>query len=78
MMQFPLVTDRPPRRGEGRGSPTNLVVDDEPDVRDVVVEVLRAAQYDVDEPTESAEPLDCLGRQPYDLVVSDLSMPRQR
>jgi len=49
-------------------------VDDEPDVRDVVVEVLRAAQYDVDEATDGAEALDFLDRHPYALVVSDVSM----
>ena len=42
----------------------------------MVVEVLRAAQYHVDEATDGAEALDFLGRRPYDLVVTDLSMPR--
>jgi len=51
------------------------VVDDEPDIRDVVVSVLRAALYDVDEATDGVEALDLLGRRPYALVVSDLSMP---
>lgn len=49
-------------------------MDDEPDVREVVVEILRAARYDVDEATDGADALDCLDRQPYALVVSDVGM----
>ena len=55
-------TDGPPHAGEDRAPRGVLVIDDEPGVRDVSVEVLRAAQYDVDEAT-TGDALDCLGRQ---------------
>ena len=68
-------TDTSPRTAENRESPRILVVDDEPDIRDVVVSVLRAALYDVDEAADGVEALGLLGRRPYALVVSDLTMP---
>ncbi len=46
-----------------------LVVDDDPGVRDLLVASLRADGHDVD-PTSNG-----LGRQWYDLIVSDLKMP---
>jgi len=52
-----------------------LVVDDEDNLRDVLVEVLKRDGHEVDSAVDGA---DCLGRAEehrYDLVVTDLRMP---
>jgi signal transduction histidine kinase len=52
-----------------------LVVDDEPDVADVIVEVLERDGHTVDTATNGAMALEKLAERPYDLVVSDTKMP---
>jgi len=52
-----------------------LVVDDDPGARDLIVSSLRADGHDVDASGNGFEALRLLGRQCYDLVVSDLMMP---
>jgi DNA-binding response OmpR family regulator len=52
-----------------------LVVDDDPGARDLIVTSLRADGHDVDASGNGFEALRLLGRQCYDLVVSDLMMP---
>jgi CheY-like chemotaxis protein len=52
-----------------------LVVDDDPGERDLIVSSLRADGHDVDASGSRFETLRLLGRQCYDLVVSDLMMP---
>ena len=52
-----------------------LVVDDDPGERDFIVASLRADGHDVDASGNAFEALRLLGRQCYDLVVSNLMMP---
>lgn len=52
-----------------------LVVDNDPGARDLIVSTLRADGHDVDASGTGLEALRLLGRQWYDLVVSDLMMP---
>lgn len=52
-----------------------LVVDDEPDARDLVFTVLELAGATVDTAGSAAEALTMLRRQPPDVLVSDLGMP---
>ena len=52
-----------------------LVVDDDQGARDLMVKSLRADGHDVDASGNAFEALRLLGRQCYDLIVSDLKMP---
>ena len=52
-----------------------LVVDDDQGERELIVSSLRADGHDVDASGTGFEALRLLGRQCYDLVVSDLMMP---
>jgi two-component system, cell cycle response regulator len=53
-----------------------LVVDDEEGVRKAVVDILRLDSYDIREASDGAAALECLERQPFDLVLTDIVMPR--
>jgi CheY-like chemotaxis protein len=52
-----------------------LVVDDEPDMADVIVEVIERDGHTVDTATNGAMALAKLAERSYDLVVSDTKMP---
>jgi two-component system NtrC family sensor kinase len=52
-----------------------LVVDDEPDVADIVAIVLRKAAHEVDIVDSGTAALDRLETERYDLIVCDLVMP---
>jgi len=52
-----------------------LVVDDDQGARDLIVSSLRADGHEVDASGNGFEALRLLGRQCYDLIVSDLMMP---
>ncbi|MFN8179546.1 MAG: response regulator [bacterium] len=52
-----------------------LVIDDEENIRATVEEFLSLNGYRVDTASSGREGLDLLGRNAYDLVVSDLRMP---
>lgn len=52
-----------------------LVVEDDQGARDLIVSSLRADGHDVDSSSNGIEALRLLGRQWYDLIVSDLKMP---
>lgn len=52
-----------------------LVVDDEDNLRDVLVEVLRRDGHEVDSAVDGAEGLRRVEERRYDLVVTDLRMP---
>ena len=52
-----------------------LVVDDEPDVAGVLVDVLRAEGHGVDTALNGAEALEKIERQVYDVILSDTKMP---
>jgi PAS domain S-box-containing protein len=53
-----------------------LVVEDEPAVAQLIVDVLCEEGHHVDSVLDSREALACLSRGRYDLVISDLRMPR--
>ncbi|HYB44146.1 MAG TPA: GAF domain-containing protein [Candidatus Methylomirabilis sp.] len=60
--------------GSGRGRHA-LVVDDEPSILDLVTTLLRQAGWSVDVAAGGRAALECLRRERYDLVVSDIRMP---
>ncbi|WP_308250064.1 response regulator transcription factor [Sphaerisporangium fuscum] len=53
-----------------------LVVDDEPALREALQSSLEFEGYAVDLARDGAEALEAAGREPYDLVVLDVMMPR--
>ena len=53
-----------------------LIVDDEPGVRSALGGVLRDEGYSVDAVDSGEACLDRLSRQPYDVVVLDIWLPR--
>ncbi len=53
-----------------------LVVDDEPDVRSSVADILRQAGYRVQEAADGNEALDVLARERVGAVLLDMVMPR--
>lgn len=54
-----------------------LVVEDQEDVRLMLVTVLRMEGYHVDEARNAVEGLECLKAHGYDLVLTDYAMPGQ-
>jgi DNA-binding NtrC family response regulator len=54
-----------------------LVVEDEPYVRQSLLEVLRARDYEVEAAPSVADALAYLSRSPVDVVLTDLKMPGQ-
>jgi|SRR5690242_8787131 CheY-like chemotaxis protein len=55
--------------------PRILVVDDEVVIAQLIAEVLGGEGYDVDTAPHGLAALDCIARQTYDVVLSDLRMP---
>ena len=53
-----------------------LLVDDDPDIRDVMTIVLESAGYDVSSASDGQECLDRLRQEKPDLLILDLLMPR--
>jgi CheY-like chemotaxis protein len=53
-----------------------LVVDDEAPIRYLIVMALRNAKHAVMEADNGQEALDTLGREMFDLVISDIQMPK--
>jgi DNA-binding NtrC family response regulator len=51
-----------------------LVVDDEPDVKELIGELLRTLGYEVETADSRAQALAAVGRSGFDLVVSDLHL----
>ncbi|MGE0591536.1 MAG: sigma-54-dependent transcriptional regulator [Vicinamibacterales bacterium] len=57
------------------GGPRILVVDDEVSLRDMLRIVLRRDGYEVTVAENGREAVERLGREPFDLVLSDIRMP---
>jgi len=53
-----------------------LVVDDSAETRDFLFDVLNTAGYKVDQASDGEEALDLAGRKDFDLVITDINMPR--
>ena len=52
-----------------------LVVDDEPGMRETLVEILGASGYAVAAAADGEEALDMLRARPFDVVLMDIRMP---
>jgi len=59
----------------GAARATILVVEDDPTSRTLMVKILEKAGYRVVAASDGIEALLCLGRERYDLILSDVSMP---
>ena len=53
-----------------------LLVDDDPDIRDVMTIILESAGYSVSSASDGQECLDKLSKEKPDLLILDLLMPR--
>jgi len=65
---------RDPNRGRDE-RPRILVVDDEPDVRNIVSKTLAMADYEVHTAIDGPSAMEQLRKTQYDLLVTDLRMP---
>jgi len=54
---------------------TILVVDDEPDIRELITDVLAVAGHKVQTAAHGAEALDMVRQQPFDLALVDIWLP---
>jgi CheY-like chemotaxis protein len=59
-----------------QSTPTVLVVEDEPAVREVVADLLQDAGYAVRQASDGLQAIDQLEVDNVDLVLSDVRMPR--
>ena len=55
--------------------PSVLIVDDDEDFRKLLLVLLRSDERRIDQAASAAEARTRLGQHPYDLVITDLSMP---
>jgi DNA-binding NtrC family response regulator len=62
-------------RGQGRSGPRVLVVEDDEAMRDLLVEELAEAGFQVLSARGGREGIDRVRREPIDLVITDLRMP---
>jgi CheY-like chemotaxis protein len=69
-----VLTDDP-QRAETTPGTTILVVDDEPDVAELVASALALDQHRVDTASSGAEALGRVRERSYDVIVSDMKMP---
>jgi DNA-binding NtrC family response regulator len=56
-------------------APSILIVDDEPLMRLSVVDALRAVGYEMREAATGTEAVEALGKQNFDIVITDLRLP---
>ena len=54
-----------------------LIVDDEPDTRDLLVMILKQSGASVEAAVTAADALETLRRQKHDLLISDIEMPNE-
>jgi CheY-like chemotaxis protein len=57
------------------GRPRILVIDDERVLRETIVDTLRTDGFDVQASADGKDGLELIGRNPFDLILSDLRMP---
>lgn len=62
--------------GKVRDKPLLLVVEDDPDQREILFMVLKSAQYEVKLVSDGVEAITYLNEDLPDLIISDLMMPR--
>ncbi|MGH9704550.1 MAG: hybrid sensor histidine kinase/response regulator, partial [Candidatus Acidiferrales bacterium] len=81
ILAIPLSRAVPAQASTGQLTPAGaeagriLVVEDEPTVAQLIMDVLREEGHEVEAVTEGAEGLTRIARTPYDLVICDLRMP---
>src|SRR6266487_3723026 len=71
----PVAKPREDRYENRMNAPRVLVVDDDDDIRGLVVELLQRAGLDVDQANDGRAGLRAFHQSPPDLVVLDVSMP---
>lgn len=52
-----------------------LVIDDEPEIRNTIADILVMDGHDVQTAQDGKDGLDRMGRNPFDLILSDMRMP---
>jgi len=57
------------------GTPTILLVDDKPEVRQMLRSILESESFACEEAENGAEALQCLDAQTFVLVITDIEMP---
>ena len=53
-----------------------LVVDDEEEIREIIIEILEESGYNIDSAVDGIDALEKLKKNKYDMVLTDLMMPR--
>ncbi len=56
---------------------TVLIVDDVPEIRTTMSEILKHKGFAVDQATDGQEAIDMLSGRHYDIVITDIAMPRK-
>jgi signal transduction histidine kinase/ActR/RegA family two-component response regulator len=64
-----------PRRAASVSRKRILVVEDEPQIRQLLEDVIRGAGHDVQTAASGRDALDILNRENYDLIITDVKMP---
>ena len=75
LTETPAVIPAPPLRATTVSGRAALVVEDEPDVSDLVLNLLQDTGWEVDLATGGRSGLERVRARRYDLVVSDIRMP---
>jgi len=77
MSRITTTAVEPPGEAAGNARPRAriLVVDDEASMRDMLRIVLRRDGYDVQVAANGRAALDILGKEAFDLLLSDIRMP---
>ena len=52
-----------------------LVIDDQPEIRQTIADILVMDGHDVQTAQDGKDGLDRIGRNPFDLILSDMRMP---
>jgi CheY-like chemotaxis protein len=75
-LSSPAATETREDEGQSLLGPKRiLVVDDEPDVAGVLVDLLQAEGYELDIALNGAEALKKLEQRPFDVILTDTKMP---
>lgn len=61
-----------------KAKPRILVADDDPNIRNLVVDLLSIEGYDVTEVHDGMEALAALKKGKFDLLITDINMPRMQ
>lgn len=66
------------RKTKGKGKRTALVVDDDENVREILVDYLQNIGLEVTQASDGSEALDLVSKTDYDFVFTDLEMPKMK